>query len=210
MNKALIDKLRKNYPDVTIMLASKYLKTKAAFLPFIEYGITNFGENRDDAFETKKAWFEDKDITWHFIGTMQTKKVKKVINDIDVLHSLDRVKLAKEIEKRREGILPCYIEVNISGEENKHGISPEHVYDFVETLKDFKHIQVIGLMGMATDTDDETIIRNQFQTLKNLRDAIQTTHPDVKGLSMGMTNDYHIALEEGSTLLRLGRILITE
>ncbi|MFW6319432.1 MAG: YggS family pyridoxal phosphate-dependent enzyme, partial [Bacillota bacterium] len=179
-------------------------------LPFIEYGITNFGENRDDAFETKKAWFEDKDITWHFIGTMQTKKVKKVINDIDVLHSLDRVKLAKEIEKRREGILPCYIEVNISGEENKHGISPEHVYDFVETLKDFKHIQVIGLMGMATHTDDETIIRNQFQTLKNLRDAIQTTHPDVKGLSMGMTNDYHIALEEGSTLLRLGRILITE
>lgn len=210
MNKVLIDKLRKDYPDVTIMLASKYLTSKAAFIPFIEYGITNFGENRDDAFETKKAWLEDYDITWHFIGTMQTKKVKKIINDIDVLHSLDRVKLAKEIEKRHDGVLPCYIEVNISGEESKHGISPEHVYDFVETLKDFNHIEIIGLMGMATHTDDEDIIRNQFQTLKNLRDTIQTTHPKVTELSMGMTNDYQIALEEGSTLLRLGRILITE
>jgi pyridoxal phosphate enzyme (YggS family) len=210
LNKALIDKLRKDYPDVTIMLASKYLKTKDAFIPFIEYGITNFGENRDDAFETKKAWLKDYDITWHFIGTMQTKKVKKVINDIDVLHSLDRIKLAKEIDKRREGILPCYIEVNISEEENKHGLSPDRTFDFIEALKDFKHINVIGLMGMATLTDDEDIIRNQFQTLRNLRDAIQTTHPNVTELSIGMSNDYQIALEEGSTLLRLGRILITE
>lgn len=208
MNVALKDKIKSQYPNVTIMLASKYLTKKADFIPFIKAGITHFGENRVEAFLDKKAWLKEYPITWHFIGTLQTKKVKKIVNEIDVLQSLDRIKLAREIEKRRQGVLPCYIEVNISNEANKHGLKVSDVPAFLETIKDFKHLNVIGLMGMATHTDDKAVIKNQFDQLKALRDTVSKTHKDITELSIGMSNDYEIALDTGSTILRLGRIMI--
>ena len=210
MNQSLKKMISEQYPKVSIVLASKYLESKEAFLPFIEAGQTDFGENRAEVIEEKQAWLTDYDVTWHYIGTLQTKKVKKIINDIDFLHALDRLKLAKEIEKRREGVLPCYIQVNISEESQKHGLAPDAVAAFMASIADFEHIKVIGLMGMARDNASEAVIRKQFQTLRHLRDALQKKYPDIQGLSMGMSQDYLIALEEGATVLRLGRIMLTE
>ncbi|TVP94236.1 MAG: YggS family pyridoxal phosphate-dependent enzyme [Acholeplasmatales bacterium] len=208
MNRALLDWLSANYPDVAVVMASKYLTDAAAFKPFIEAGILDFGENRAEALLEKKAWFKDQPIRWHYIGTLQTKKVRKVIEHIDVLHALDRLKLAEAIETHRTGVLPCYVQVNISNEPQKQGVAIAETVAFVKQLSSFKHLRVIGLMGMAEETEDTERIRAQFNTLRQLRDEIHQDYPDVRGLSMGMTQDYHIALELGSSVLRLGRILL--
>ena len=208
MNRALLDWLKANHPDVTLVMASKYLQEPAAFKPFIEAGVFDYGENRAEALLEKKAWFQHQALRWHFIGTLQTKKVRKVIQEIDVLHALDRLKLAEAIEKYREGVLPCYVQVNISEEPQKHGIEPAETIDFVERLSSFEHLRVIGLMGMAADTDDMAVVHRQFATLRQLRDTLCVRYPEITGLSMGMTQDYHIALELGASVLRLGRILL--
>ena len=208
MNRALLNWLKANHPNVTVVMASKYLTKPEAFEPFIEAGIFDYGENRAEALLEKKAWFHNQPLRWHYIGTLQTKKVRKIIQDIDVLHALDRLKLAKEIERYREGVLPCYVQVNISNESQKHGIAPTEALDFVKQVSTFKHLKIVGLMGMAVDTDNMDIIREQFGILRTLRDALRVDYPEVKGLSMGMTQDYHIALELDATVLRLGRILL--
>lgn len=210
MNQSLKKTINTRYPNVKIVLASKYLESKSDFLPFVEAGQTEFGENRAEVLEEKIEWLKAYPVKWHYIGTLQTKKVKKIINDIDCLHALDRLKLADEIEKRRVGVLPCFIQVNISDEPQKHGFDVNDVEPFLEAIKGYQHIDVIGLMGMASDTEDEKKIRQQFQTLRDLRDTLQEKYPKLKELSMGMSQDYQIALEEGATVLRLGRIMLTE
>ncbi len=207
MNKKLIESLQTNHPDVTLVMASKYLD-KDAFGPYVDAGIKAFGESRVEALQDKIDTFRQYPVEVHLLGTLQTKKVKKIINDIDVLHSLDRVKLAKEINKRRERPLRCFIQVNISNEKQKHGVEPDDLMPFLESLKPLKNIQPIGLMGMAELTTDEVVIRRQFKLLRELRDTAKNTYPSLQYLSMGMTNDYEIALEEGTTHLRLGRILL--
>ena len=208
MNKKLYETIKSTYPHVDIVMASKYLETLDDFMPFIEANFLTFGENRDDSLLKKQAMLKAYPIEWHFIGTLQTKKVKKVISAIDVLHSLDRLKLAEEIEKRRETVLPCFLQVNISHEDNKHGFLESELDEVLKTLNGFKKIQLIGFMGMALETSDEALIKAQFRTLKNLLLKYQTIYPSLKKLSMGMSQDYHIALKEGATTLRLGRILL--
>ncbi len=209
MNEALIKHLQTTYPTVRIVMASKYIGPEN-FKSFLDAGIKDFGESRVEAFIEKAGSLSHLDITWHFLGPLQTKKVKKIINDIDYLHSLDRVKLAVEIDKRRNEPLRCFVEVNISGEPQKHGFSPAELPDFLNRIKDLENINVIGLMGMASLTRDKKTIAAQFGLLKTLRDNIARTHPGIKELSMGMSNDYEIALENGATVLRLGRILLGE
>jgi len=204
MNKTLIEKVKSVAPNTVVVMASKYLDADG-FYPFIQAGIKDFGENRDDAFLEKAEALKKEAIHWHFIGTLQTKKVKKVINQIEYLHTLDRLKLADEIEKRREKPLKCFIQVNISDEPQKHGIKPSEVQAFYEHLKKYQKIDVIGLMGMAKDTDDQTVIKRQFETLKTLQTSL-----NLPALSMGMSQDYLVALEVGTTHLRLGRILLEE
>ncbi|MFP4286817.1 MAG: YggS family pyridoxal phosphate-dependent enzyme [Candidatus Izemoplasmataceae bacterium] len=210
MNKTLYKAIKKEYPDVKIVLASKYLNSFSLFKPFLDEAFYDFGENRVEAILEKQAYLKDYPIKWHFIGTLQSKKVKKVIHLIDTLHTLDHMSLAKEIEKRRETPLKCYIQVNISLEPQKHGLALDEVKNFVDTLKDFKKIHVCGLMGMAQDTSDESIIKDQFKRLRDLRDTLQKDYPNIKALSMGMSQDYKVALKEGATVLRLGRILLAE
>lgn len=211
MNRTLKTSIEKNHPGVTIVVASKYLTTPTDFRPFLDANHRVFGENRVETLLEKRAWFQDEAIEWHYIGTLQTKKVKKVVDAIDVLHSLDRIKLAEEIDKRRQGKpLPCFVQVNISGEAQKHGIEPDAVPAFLEAVQSFEKLTVIGLMGMAEETDDDARIRHQFETLVQLRDAVSTTYPTVKRLSMGMTQDYRIALELGADTLRLGRVMLRE
>lgn len=190
-------------------MASKYLEA-SDFKAYMDAGIHDFGESRVSPFLQKAEALEKEPITWHFLGTLQSKKVKKMIDKIDCLHSLDRLSVAKEIEKRRTEPLSCLIQVNISGEESKHGVAPGEVKHFINSLKSYEKIKITGLMGIAKRTDDDTVIRKQFRSLRLLRDDVMKNHPTVKELSMGMSEDYQIAIEEGATMLRLGRILIKE
>ncbi len=203
--KALLN----SHPDVTIVMAVKYLPA-AAIPQAVALGLVNLGENRVDALLEKKAQVKDDKVRWHFIGTLQTKKVKQVIDEIDVLHSLDRLKLAAEINKRRKTPLPCFIQVNISQEAQKHGVSIEALPAFLEALEAYPMVEPIGLMGMAEETQDEGRIRQQFRQLKEALTQHQPQRPTLKYLSMGMSNDYSIAIEEGATHIRLGRILLKQ
>jgi len=209
LNKALIKEIQTRHPSIRLVMASKYLSA-SDFKPYIEAGIHDFGENRVSDFLEKEEALRAEAITWHFLGTLQSKKVKKMINKIDCLHSLDRLSVADEIEKRRTTPLSCFIQVNISGEESKHGVEPSELPRFLETLKSYKMLNIIGLMGIARRTDDDTIVREQFKRLSKLRDDGSKYHPSLRELSMGMSEDYQIAIEEGATTLRLGRILIKE
>lgn len=189
-----------------IVAASKYVgATEIAAL--YEAGIVIMGENRADALEQKVAAL-NLPIQWHFIGTLQSRKVKSVVSHIDCLHSLDRLSLAKEIHKYREVPLRCLVQVNVSGEASKEGIAPSELLDFLEALKPYDKVQVAGLMTMAPNTTDESLIRATFRGLRELRElAMQAGYSHIQELSMGMSNDYRIALEEGATLVRLGSVL---
>ncbi|MDO5794182.1 MAG: YggS family pyridoxal phosphate-dependent enzyme [Turicibacter sp.] len=199
-----IQSLVVNSEAVNIVAATKYANANQ-ILELFESGITMMGENRVDALLEKKAQLS-LPIEWHFIGTLQSRKVKDVINEIECLHSLDRLSLATEIQKYRQEPLPCFIQVNVSKEESKHGLSIEEVIPFIEALKQYPVIQVIGLMTMAPHTNDEGVIRDCFKKLKQLQVSISECHLEVNCsmLSMGMSNDYMIAIEEGATHIRLG------
>lgn len=208
MNLPLIQSLQTHHPDVTLIMASKYLDADA-LAPYIDAGITHFGENRVDAFLTKKQVHHD-GITWHFIGTLQSKKVKKVINAIDCLHTIDRLKLIETIQKYRTTPLDAFIQFNISGEPSKHGFLKHDIPDIVEALQAAEVIHPIGVMGMAEATDDPAIITRQFETLKSIQTILNEAFPSIQSLSMGMSDDYEIALALGTTHLRLGRILLED
>ena len=173
----------------------------------IEAGHNIFGENKAQEIRDKMEVLQDKDIEWHFIGPLQKNKVKYVAGKTKLIHSVESEKIAKEIDKRaaNEGqVQDILIEVNVSGEESKHGLKPDKTKDFIETLQKYKNIRVKGFMTMAPFTDDEQVIRETFTGLRSLRDAIQKEYPQIVELSMGMTNDYKIAIEEGATILRIG------
>lgn len=190
-----------NYPKATLICASKYLDA-----PMIEEvynaGVTHFGENHAQALLSKQRALNDLSITWHFIGHLQTNKVKEIINNIDYLHSLDRIKLAEMIQKHRETPLNCFIEVNLSRETSKTGIFKENLKDFLNLLKEYDKIKVVGLMtmGVQDDLDQTKLI---FDELKALKTLFNLSH-----LSMGMTDDYMLALESSSDFIRVGRKFI--
>src|SRR5699024_7638878 len=132
-------------------------------------------------------------------------------NQVDMLHSLDRMSLAKEIEKRAKQPVDCFVQVNVSGEETKHGLAPEEVIPFIEKLENYKNIHVVGLMTMAPHTDDKERIKEVFRSLASLRDEVRNKNLDYAPcnyLSMGMSNDYEIAVEEGATHIRIGSKLV--
>jgi len=172
--------------------------------------IHHFGENRVEVFLDKYSKYRDRGVVWHFIGHLQSKKVKKMINKINYLHSLDRISLVESIEKYREEPMDCFIEVNISEEESKYGLPVEKVFDFYHKTKEYDKINVIGLMGMAKHTDDEFIIQQQFQKLVDLKNIFKDKYNLDMKLSMGMSNDYKIAIKMGSTHLRIGSLLYEE
>ncbi len=198
--------LRDNLKEIdpkgaTIVCASKYVDSDK-IREMYNLGIKNMGENRVQAFLKKYDDLTDLNITWHFIGHLQTNKVKDVINKIEYLHSLDSIKLANEIEKYSNKKLKCFIEIN-SGEESKSGIDYNDALKFYNELKNYSKIEVVGFMTMAPNTTDESLIKGVFMRLKEFRDSIDKN----LFLSMGMSNDYKIALECGATHLRLGSIM---
>lgn len=194
------------YPDRVRIVAVSKKQSIDKMLSAIEAGITDLGENRIQDALDKFSIEPFEGITRHFIGYLQTNKANKCLQNFDWLHSLQTEKLAKLIANN-ENRIKCLIEVNISGEENKSGIIPDELSSFVKKVREFKGLEVYGLMGMAAFTNNEEAIRSSFSLLKQLADENkdhETEHLKMNELSMGMTHDYRIALEEGSTLLRIG------
>ncbi|MFC7061287.1 YggS family pyridoxal phosphate-dependent enzyme [Halobacillus seohaensis] len=203
------DKFDRNPNDITIIGVTKYVSIDRA-KEAVEAGISNLGENRNEQFFEKYESIGDK-ATWHFIGSLQSRKVKDVINKVDYIHSLDRKSLAKEINKRSETITPCFVQVNVSGEESKQGLDPEDVEGFIESLQNYEKVQVVGLMTMAPLVENEEELRAIFRKLRAIRDIVRDKHlphAPCESLSMGMSNDYRIAIEEGATHIRVGTSLV--
>lgn len=194
--------------DVTLVAATKYvdaIEMKTLF----NNGVTNFGENRVDAFLNKYEALKDLNISWHFIGHLQRNKAKEVINKIDYLHSLDSLKLADEIEKYRTTPLNTFVEVSINLEESKNGVPYYELESFIKSLLKYKKINLVGLMMMTIKESDDK--DNQFAKLVDLRDKIEKSlNIKIPYLSMGMSEDYLEAIKEGATHIRLGRILFKE
>ncbi|CEO27141.1 YggS family pyridoxal phosphate-dependent enzyme [Paraclostridium sordellii] len=199
----------RNKEEVTLIAVSKTVDVEA-IKEAINSGATDFGENKPQELARKFETIGD-DVNWHLIGSLQTNKVKYIIDKVYMIHSIDRLSLCDEIQKRAEKIgktINCLIQVNISKEESKHGILEEDAIDFVKTIaKNYPNIRIKGLMTMAPNTDDKELVRSVFKGLKDL--AIKIDKENIENismdeLSMGMSNDFEIAVEEGATFVRVG------
>lgn len=210
--KQNIDNIRKEsnrQEDVNLMAVTKTVDVDKV-LEAIDAGITDIGENKPQELARKYEIIGDK-VRYHLIGTLQTNKVKYIIDKAYMIHSLDRIALCEEIQKRAEKMdknINCLVQVNISKEESKHGLEEESVIDFVKNVSaNYKNIHIKGLMTMAPFIDDDEEIRKVFKSLKNLSLKINDLNlPNVEmdTLSMGMSHDYKIAIEEGATIIRVG------
>lgn len=193
--------------NVTLVASTKYVGVDD-METLLENGIYNFGENRTESFLQKYVVLENKGAVWHFIGHLQRNKANEIINKIDYLHSLDSLKLAEVIERKREKPLKCFVEISINLEENKNGVPYYEAKNFIQELKKFSKIEVVGLMMMAIKASDASSLENQFAKLKILKDNLEKElNIKLPFLSMGMSDDYKEAIKEGATHIRLGRIL---
>lgn len=193
--------------DVTMVAVTKSVGKDTA-KELAELGIENMAENRvDKLLEKKMALKSFPAIKWHLIGNLQRRKVKSIINEIDYFHALDSFTLAEEIQKRAEKQISCFVEVNVTGEESKHGFNSDEVLDFLHQLAEFDRIKIVGLMTMAPLNASDQVLHEVFSKLKKLQSAINNQHlsyAPCTELSMGMSNDFPIAIEEGATFVRVG------
>ena len=203
----------KDYPNVRIVAATKYFdidKTKE----IIDAGIKDIGENRKDTFLAKYETFKDLGITWHYFGVIKIppKLSPSFIDSIDFLHSLDSIDLANAINKARKKVEPlkCFVQVNLSNNANKTGLNETRVIPFIKSLAKYENIKVVGLMTIATYTFDDEVLENCFRTLKELQlevQALNLPYAPCTELSMGMSNDYKLAVKYGATMIRIGTLL---
>lgn len=210
MIKDNYEQLKKEIGDaVTLIAVTKYHSIEET-LEAYDAGVRHFGENRVEGFlEKREALPEDAEV--HFIGTLQSRKVKDIAGHLNYLHSLDRESVAKKIEQYSEDAVKCFVQVNVSGEASKHGLSPEEVPGFLEAMESYSKVMVIGLMTMAPHTEDESEISAVFERLAALRDSLRTGNHgniQVEELSMGMSNDYGIAIRHGASYVRIGSKLM--
>ena len=194
--------------EVTLIAVSK-TKPVSVLKEAYDLGVRVFGENKVQELMDK---YEElpKDIHWHMIGHLQRNKVIYIIDKVDLIHSVDSVRLAETIEKeaaRKNLTVNILIEVNVAGEESKFGVSPEELPEFVEQIAGLTHIRVQGLMTIAPFVEDSEANRRIFEDLRKLSVDIAEKNVDnitMRILSMGMTNDYSVAIEEGATMVRVG------
>lgn len=176
-----------------------------------EAGFKRYGENKVQEMVAKYEALP-RDIEWHMIGHLQSNKIKYIVPFVALIHSVDSFRLLKEINKQaaKAGrVIDCLLQMYIAEEETKFGLSEEEAVEILASpeLEQLTHIRIVGLMGMATNTDDEAQIRKEFRRLKSLFDEFRTYESErvaMRELSMGMSSDYPIAVEEGSTLVRVG------
>lgn len=193
--------------DITIVAVSKTTDADTVNKA-IELGLTDFGENRVQ--ELKKKISAVPNARWHMIGRLQTNKVKDIIDKVVLIHSLDRWNLAEALNARAEVIgidVPVLLQVNVSGEEQKAGVDPNDVKDFLKSIGDLSRIKVLGFMTMAPEDENPERARPFFKELYMLKEKLsqeKMTNVDLKYLSMGMSQDYEVAIEEGANIVRIG------
>ena len=199
-------KANRDLDSVSVIAVTKYVdvETAEALLPL---GVHHIGENRVDKFLEKYQALKDRPVTWHLIGTLQRRKVKDVISFVDYFHALDSLKLAQEIQKRTDHVIKCFLQVNISGEESKHGFSKEALLEQLADLAQLDQIEYVGLMTMAPFEADTDELRTIFKKTQELQSEIrekQIPNMPMTELSMGMSRDYEEAIQFGSTFVRIG------
>ena len=206
-----IQEIEKGLKQETRLVAVTKTRPEEVLLEAYHAGSKCFGENKVQEM-TAKYEALPKDIEWHMIGHLQTNKVKYMAPYVSLVHSVDSYKLLKEIDKeakKNDRVIDCLLQIFIAKEETKFGLSEEEAIEIVTSseLKSLKNIRIAGLMGMASNTDDQQAIRNEFKGLKALFESFKQYNGDqiaMQELSMGMSADYGIAMEEGSTLVRVG------
>lgn len=213
-----IQQLRASLPSgVTLVAVSKFHPAETV-LEAYNAGHRVFGESRAQELKVKKELLPD-DIEWHFIGTLQTNKVKDIAAYVHTIHSVDSLKLLEEINRqaaKHQRIIRVLLEIHVAQEETKHGLTPEECHQMLQTFHpgDYPHVQVAGLMCMATDTENTEQIRSEFHRLHTLfsecKQRYFATDEGFRELSMGMSLDYPIAIEEGSTMIRVGTRIFGE
>lgn len=205
----------RNSDEITLVAVSK-TKPNDDILEAFSEGQVHFGENRAKELQDKMQQIEEDDIKWHFIGNLQTNKIKYMVERVDWIVSVHKKKALKEIEKRASRIdrhINVLIQVNISEEDQKSGCDPEDLEPMLKYAQDLKFTHVRGVMGMATFTDDLDVVREEFKVLKKLRDDhmhLNGGSVNLEHISMGMTNDLEVAIEEGSTMVRIGTAIFGE
>ncbi len=192
---------------VTLVAVSK-TKPVEMLMEAYNAGFKRFGENYVQELVDKYEQMP-KDIEWHFIGHLQSNKVKYIASFVSLIHSVDSLKLLQEINKqaaKNNRVIDCLLQIYIAEEDTKSGMTEEECLEILkaETLEKLPNVRIVGLMGMTTLTEDETQIRKEFKKLKNFYQSLTINHSQLTILSMGMSGDYAIAIEEGSTMIRVG------
>ncbi|HEL2361802.1 TPA: YggS family pyridoxal phosphate-dependent enzyme [Streptococcus suis] len=192
--------------SVKVIAVTKYVDSSIAN-QLVNTGITHIGENRVDQFLEKYNALADKQLTWHLIGTLQRRKVKDIIPFVDYFHALDSVKLAQEIDKRATKIVKCFLQVNVSGEESKHGFAVSEIDAALAEISLLENIELVGLMTMAPidATDDE--LDDIFSKMQEIQEELATRNlprMPFTELSMGMSGDFERAIAHGATYARIG------
>lgn len=213
-----IDEIKKEIPARTCLVAVSKFHNVEEIMKAYDAGHKIFGESRVQELIEKHPSLP-KDIEWHFIGRLQRNKVKFIVPFIDCIHSVDSEKLLSQIEKQAaevNRVIPCLLQIHIAQEDTKAGFTEEECWRFLlkGKWKEWTHIQLSGIMGMATFTENETDVRKEFAKLnsffKKVKEEFFKDTPYFKEISMGMSSDYKIAIEEGSTLIRVGSNIFGE
>lgn len=197
-------------PEAITLLAVSKTRSVAEVSALHELGVRDFGENRVQEAVSKIDALAAQGLNWHLIGSLQTNKVRQILPRVQLIHSLDRWSLAKELERcaeRHGKVANCLVQVNIADEASKSGLQPDEVKDFVQTVAaDYPHVQIRGLMTIAPLVDDAEAVRGYFRQMKLLFDqlAVANAGYSMEHLSMGMSGDYQVAIEEGATIVRVG------
>ena len=192
--------------QVNVIAVTKYVDV-ATTEALVKTGIQHIGENRVDKFLEKYQALKGYDLTWHLIGSLQRRKVKDVINLVDYFHALDSVKLAQEIQKRAEHPIKCFLQVNISGEESKHGFAPAELDDVLAEIAQLDKIEIVGLMTMAPFEASQEELQDIFSKTHQLQKQLekkQLKNMPFSELSMGMSRDFEVAIANGATYVRIG------
>ncbi len=200
--------------EITLVAVSKTMPVELLKIAY-NLGVTNFGENRVQEALPKIAEFHPQGMRWHMIGHLQSNKAGKVIRSFDCVHSIDSLHLAQAVDRHageQRKRMPVLLQVNVSGEESKEGISPAETLELARQVVALPHIEVQGLMTIAPLVEDPEETRSAFHGLRELRDRLREEVPQSgwHHLSMGMTDDYRIAIEEGATIVRIGRAIFGE
>jgi pyridoxal phosphate enzyme (YggS family) len=207
-----IIELKNSLPKTVTLIAVSKTKPQSDLIEAYEGGQRDFGENKIQ--EMSEKWEHlPKDIHWHMIGHVQTNKVKYMAPFVHLIHAVDSLKLLKEIQKqalKNKRTIGCLIQIRIAQEETKFGLPAEELSSLVEAAKQFPNVAIKGLMGMASFTSNQEQVRQEFKNLAEIFSAFKLVNPESTILSMGMSGDYQMAIEEGSTMIRVGSKIFGE